>query len=118
MKSLLPANNLKAPFIDTVASVNQRGISFSSKQSTRELDDSAVTFGVLVDRLPSELLSEIFICYLPDNGFSVFPEPLDAPLLLCSICRRWRTIATMSPRLWSSLAMDEKGSIPLAQLWL
>ncbi|KAF7337966.1 hypothetical protein MVEN_02020200 [Mycena venus] len=59
--------------------------------------------------LPPELLSEIFVHCLPvDNKFRLplKPNPTDAPLLLCAVCRLWRNTCLRTPRLWSSLFLE------------
>ncbi|KAJ7720030.1 hypothetical protein B0H16DRAFT_1224947, partial [Mycena metata] len=48
---------------------------------------------------PAELISEIFIACLPDNG-RVQPSRHTAPLSLARICRHWREIALSTPQLW------------------
>ncbi|KAJ7154283.1 hypothetical protein C8R46DRAFT_448588 [Mycena filopes] len=55
--------------------------------------------------LPPEILGEIFMHCLEGLG-EIVPNPKNAPLLLCNICRRWREVALSTPRLWSSLAVD------------
>lgn len=57
-----------------------------------------------IDKLPVELWAEIFYICLPSQTF-ITPDPLQAPLLLCQICRSWRAIATGTPLLWSALAI-------------
>lgn len=57
-----------------------------------------------IDKLPVELWAEIFYICLPTQTF-ITPDPLQAPLLLCQICRSWRAIATGTPLLWSALAI-------------
>ncbi|KAJ7489475.1 hypothetical protein FB451DRAFT_1081102 [Mycena latifolia] len=72
--------------------------------------------------LPPEVLSEIFTrCILDTRARPNFAE---APLLLCNICRHWRTIAILTPALWSSLELTFKFSlfrsnfIDLLEIWL
>ncbi|KAJ6532686.1 hypothetical protein DFH09DRAFT_1370184 [Mycena vulgaris] len=55
--------------------------------------------------LPNEIVSEIFIHFLP-----VYPErpPLigpGSPTLLGQICRKWREIALTTPALWRAVAL-------------
>ncbi|KAJ6531150.1 hypothetical protein B0H19DRAFT_1273368 [Mycena capillaripes] len=60
---------------------------------------------------------------LPDHDF-ITPHPTEAPLILCSICHRWREVALSTPGLWSSLFLDfdamvaEEGCADLYQMWL
>ncbi|KAJ7068631.1 hypothetical protein C8F01DRAFT_1247128 [Mycena amicta] len=60
-----------------------------------------------VSTLPNEIVSEIFIHYLP-------PYPACPPLLgdgsptkLAQICRRWRNIAHSTPHLWRAIELFE-----------
>ncbi|KAK6980647.1 hypothetical protein R3P38DRAFT_3117511 [Favolaschia claudopus] len=55
--------------------------------------------------LPFELYSKIFLHSLPANGVAR-PHPHESPLLLLQICRRWRTIALATSKLWDSLFME------------
>ncbi|KAJ7161832.1 hypothetical protein C8R43DRAFT_315123 [Mycena crocata] len=56
--------------------------------------------------LPNEILSEIFVQFLP-----VYPRPppltgLLSPTLLAHICRTWRGIAHATPALWRAISLD------------
>ncbi|KAJ7639753.1 hypothetical protein DFH06DRAFT_1335422 [Mycena polygramma] len=58
-----------------------------------------------VSTLPNEIVSEIFIHFLP-----VYPKcpPQTgrlSPYLLCRICRKWRNIAFATPALWRAIAI-------------
>ncbi|KAK7453571.1 hypothetical protein VKT23_011848 [Stygiomarasmius scandens] len=53
-------------------------------------------------RLPSEILSEIFVHCLP-QGRNATRSLTDAPLLLGQICRVWREVSLSTPYLWTSL---------------
>ncbi|KAJ6490701.1 hypothetical protein C8R47DRAFT_456797 [Mycena vitilis] len=48
--------------------------------------------------VPNEILAEIFVHCLPGHDF-VSPDLATAPLVLCGMCRRWREVATSTPRL-------------------
>ncbi|KAJ7743110.1 hypothetical protein B0H16DRAFT_1890024 [Mycena metata] len=80
------------------------------KQSTLVRSaDGAVSFAPInrfALTLPPELTSEIFLHCLPDAEFICPDDPLDAPLLLCHICRQWRHVALTTPGLWASLYID------------
>ncbi|KAJ7762478.1 hypothetical protein B0H16DRAFT_515485 [Mycena metata] len=59
-----------------------------------------------LNHLPPEIVSEIFIQFLP-----LYPEapPLSgslSPLLLGQICRRWREIALSTPKLWRAIQFE------------
>jgi hypothetical protein len=70
------------------------------------------TYPVLT--LPGEIVSEIFVHFLPD--FPQYPPPIGllSPYLLCQICRKWRDIALATPALWSviSLSFNKVGRVP------
>ncbi|KAF7363904.1 F-box domain-containing protein [Mycena sanguinolenta] len=57
--------------------------------------------------LPPELLAEIFYFCLPFHDERPhIPDPNDAPLVLCAVCRQWRNVALNTPWLWSSICFD------------
>ncbi|KAG1874359.1 hypothetical protein F4604DRAFT_740487 [Suillus subluteus] len=53
-------------------------------------------------RLPSEVLSHIFVHCLPEDKY-LSPALELAPVLLTRICRRWREVAVGTPSLWCRL---------------
>ncbi|KAJ7359347.1 hypothetical protein DFH08DRAFT_769263 [Mycena albidolilacea] len=69
--------------------------------------------------LPTEILADIFVKCLPTpseseyswisvvDGFHTL-SPSHAPLLVSSVCRRWREVALSTPRLWLSLDLHRK----------
>ncbi|KAG1886172.1 hypothetical protein F4604DRAFT_1724979 [Suillus subluteus] len=59
----------------------------------------------LISRLPTEILSEIFLYCLPEDEHLLYASR-QAPMLLTRVCRRWREIAVGLPRLWCSLQVD------------
>ncbi|KAJ7866328.1 hypothetical protein B0H13DRAFT_1898144 [Mycena leptocephala] len=63
--------------------------------------------------LPNEIVSEIFIHFLPT--YHRFPPltGLFSPTLLTHICRTWREIALRTPALWS--AISAYGDVPSEQ---
>ncbi|KIK37619.1 hypothetical protein CY34DRAFT_49080, partial [Suillus luteus UH-Slu-Lm8-n1] len=50
-------------------------------------------------RLPTEILSQIFVFCLPQDQH-LSPKPGLAPMLLTTIWRRWREVAIGFPKLW------------------
>ncbi|KAF7294317.1 F-box domain-containing protein [Mycena chlorophos] len=95
--------------------VSQRNAELSRlKNQLRQLDDclhASTTFPF--DRLPAELLSEIFI----HSTLSPVDHPRDAveesdhiALLLTQICRHWRAVALQTPPLWAAIAFTLEGS--------
>ncbi|KAG1814006.1 uncharacterized protein BJ212DRAFT_388415 [Suillus subaureus] len=63
------------------------------------------SFSSPIWRLPTEILSEIFLYCLPEDEHWVYSSKL-APLLLTRICRRWRDVAVGLPRLWCRLQLE------------
>ncbi|KAJ7730695.1 hypothetical protein DFH07DRAFT_945363 [Mycena maculata] len=55
-----------------------------------------------VHGLPADIMQEIFVASLPSGRNSIMTEQ-DAPLLLCHVCRLWKSLALSTPRLWASL---------------
>ncbi|KAG1788487.1 uncharacterized protein HD556DRAFT_860599 [Suillus plorans] len=53
-------------------------------------------------RLPTEILSYIFVYCLPEDRY-LSPASRRAPILLTRICRRWREVAVGVPSLWCRL---------------
>ncbi|KAG1740690.1 hypothetical protein EDB19DRAFT_767553 [Suillus lakei] len=78
-------------------------------------------------RLPTEVLSHIFRHCLPEiREFNQLKKPsvLEAPILLTTVCRRWREVAVTMHSLWCRLAVsvDHEGQwkrqIFCYKLWL
>ncbi|KAG1740806.1 uncharacterized protein EDB91DRAFT_1004775, partial [Suillus paluster] len=59
-------------------------------------------FGSALWRLPTEVLSHIFIFCLPEVKY-LSPASKLAPMLLTRICQRWREVAVGMPSLWCML---------------
>ncbi|KAF8230571.1 hypothetical protein L208DRAFT_1438232 [Tricholoma matsutake] len=75
-----------------------------------------------VDRLPVELLGEIFLRCLPDIYF-VLPRPTLAPMLLCQISGHWRQVALATPKLWVRVTVAGRphynySHLSLLELWM
>ncbi|KAJ7073922.1 hypothetical protein C8F01DRAFT_1242213 [Mycena amicta] len=65
--------------------------------------------------LPNEIVTEIFVHYLP--SYPEFPPLIGpgSPTYLLGICRLWRSIALHSPRLWCAIPLND---LEVAQTWL
>ncbi|KAG2044650.1 hypothetical protein BDR03DRAFT_249980 [Suillus americanus] len=63
------------------------------------------SFSSPIWRLPTEILSEIFLYCLPEEEH-VACVSRQAPLLLTRICRQWREVALGLPSLWCRLQLD------------
>ncbi|KAF8171112.1 hypothetical protein BJ912DRAFT_860747, partial [Pholiota molesta] len=62
------------------------------------------TFESPVNKLPYDLLREIFLRCLSENPlYDAQPDTTIAPMLLCHVCSSWRAVALMSASLWSHL---------------
>ncbi|KAJ2914793.1 hypothetical protein MD484_g5599, partial [Candolleomyces efflorescens] len=60
----------------------------------------------LIDRLPIDVLSEIFLFCLPSYLWEMTMDAANAPVLLTHVCRRWREIATSVPLLWAGVKLS------------
>ncbi|KAJ7666157.1 hypothetical protein DFH06DRAFT_268466 [Mycena polygramma] len=69
--------------------------------------------------LPTEILADIFMMCLPVDASRYkndyegrllkkprFLRPSEAPLLVASVCRRWREVAISTPRMWLPLDLN------------
>ncbi|KAF8881993.1 hypothetical protein BD779DRAFT_1675174 [Infundibulicybe gibba] len=54
-----------------------------------------------IDRMPSEILSTIFLHVLPP--FDAMKNPERVPNVLCQVCRLWHAFVLAHPALWASL---------------
>ena len=52
------------------------------------------------DKLPTELLEEIFRHARPDNAGDAYAEEFRYPVALTQVCHHWRTVALGAPTLW------------------
>ncbi|KAJ7212632.1 hypothetical protein GGX14DRAFT_564383 [Mycena pura] len=53
-------------------------------------------------RLPDDILREVFVETLPSTRNTAIIST-EGPLLLCRVCKLWRSIALTTPRLWASM---------------
>ncbi|TDL21661.1 hypothetical protein BD410DRAFT_789405 [Rickenella mellea] len=60
-----------------------------------------------IQKLPVELLVEIFLCCLPTDRF---PDPSrrEAPILLGWVCRVWRSVSLNTPQLWAQITIRQR----------
>ncbi|KAF9525544.1 hypothetical protein CPB83DRAFT_859453 [Crepidotus variabilis] len=54
------------------------------------------------NRIPEDILREIFLRCLPDTHDAVI-HPNESPILLTHICSSWRRVALSTPLLWSTI---------------
>ncbi|KAF8956458.1 hypothetical protein BDZ97DRAFT_2062919 [Flammula alnicola] len=82
-----------------------------------------------IHQLPPEISSEIFHLCIPEHiiDIDLQYEPrenaISAPLILSSVCQKWRQIAQTTPKLWTSvplrLSPKNHSSLPqLAKEWI
>lgn len=63
-------------------------------------------------RFPTEILCQIFLYCMPEDEewkLTSEPDPSVAPMLLTTICRRWRDVVVDMPSLWCKLRMEVDG---------
>ncbi|KAJ6513937.1 hypothetical protein C8R47DRAFT_1190773 [Mycena vitilis] len=96
------------------AQILQMGLSLQClKDEGRLLQDLLDAYRYPVLTLPNEIVSEIFLNFLPN--YPICP-PLIGPLSparLCDVCRKWRDIALHTPRLWRAISWP-----PHINFWL
>ncbi|KAJ6561749.1 hypothetical protein B0H19DRAFT_943110, partial [Mycena capillaripes] len=59
-------------------------------------------------RLPADVVAEVFAACLPADRNAIMSSA-EAPLLLCHVCRAWRSLALSIPHLWASLHIVAPG---------
>ncbi|KAK6977961.1 F-box domain-containing protein [Favolaschia claudopus] len=57
--------------------------------------------------LPNEIISEIFIWFIPPYPDELPPIGSSSPTSLTHICRKWREIALATPQLWRTIVIDD-----------
>ncbi|KAJ7088838.1 hypothetical protein B0H15DRAFT_287330 [Mycena belliarum] len=75
-----------------------------SGQTIEPEHNIADTYPVLT--LPPEVVSEIFVNFLPSYPERPPPSGMFSPILLCQVCRHWRDIALSTPPLWRAIDLD------------
>ncbi|KAJ7467541.1 hypothetical protein FB451DRAFT_394297 [Mycena latifolia] len=74
------------------------------------------TYPVLT--LPNEIVSEIFVHFLPVYPLCPPINGLESPTLLTHICRRWREIALATPALWRAISLTGDQDLHILESWL
>ncbi|KAG1874354.1 hypothetical protein F4604DRAFT_1955372 [Suillus subluteus] len=62
-------------------------------------------FSSAISRLPTEILAQIFLYCIPEDGNGT-PAPYLAPMLLTTVCRRWGEVAVDMSSLWRRLRLE------------
>ncbi|KAF8956474.1 hypothetical protein BDZ97DRAFT_1851695 [Flammula alnicola] len=83
---------------------------------------------LLTQLLPPEISSEIFLHCIPEELVDKDLEhetstAISAPLILSSVCQKWREIALTTPQLWTSVPLrltprSHRSLIQLAREWI
>ncbi|KAJ7789903.1 hypothetical protein B0H13DRAFT_1747319 [Mycena leptocephala] len=75
--------------------------------------------------LPNEIVSEIFIHFLPVYPLCPPLSGIYSPTVLTHICRKWREIALATPALWRAIAVDlilydrvSEAQVDVVESWL
>ncbi|KAF9054220.1 hypothetical protein BJ165DRAFT_1522766 [Panaeolus papilionaceus] len=91
---------------DIKKNINVLNITLNALQRTcDDLDGTIYSYRSLfspIRRLPEDVLGEIFLHTLPSTRNAI-PILSELPLLLTLVCKKWRSIAQSTPRLWSRL---------------
>ncbi|KAJ7720928.1 hypothetical protein B0H16DRAFT_1792211 [Mycena metata] len=74
-----------------------------AEQETLQERLDAYTYPVLT--LPPEVVSEMFVHFLPVYPKRAPQKGLLSPITLCQICRLWREIAFSTPSLWRTVTI-------------
>ncbi|KAG1734637.1 hypothetical protein EDB19DRAFT_1911039 [Suillus lakei] len=94
-------------YIETV----RKGVSNRPRQLIEEkanivqTNDSNRGSSAAIWRLPTEILSQIFLYCLPEDEY-LSPTSSMAPMSLTATCRRWREVAVGLPSLWCKLWLE------------
>ncbi|KAK6977957.1 F-box domain-containing protein [Favolaschia claudopus] len=115
MLTSLEADRRRIPVLETqILELQQALLALQTEKDVVQSRLDGYRYPVLT--LPNEIISEIFLCFIPSYPH---PPPLagsTSPTLLTHICRTWREIAIAIPQLWRALDFtDEAPIIPLEQ---
>ncbi|KAF9449139.1 hypothetical protein P691DRAFT_577674 [Macrolepiota fuliginosa MF-IS2] len=64
----------------------------------------------VTEKLPDELLAEIFLMLVSDRGIELAEDWLDTywhRLQVMGVCRKWRDVVVSDPRLWTNILVQE-----------
>ncbi|KAG1776792.1 hypothetical protein EV702DRAFT_1279018 [Suillus placidus] len=89
----------------------KNGVSYRRRQLVEEnvkivqSNNSHREFSSAFWRLPTEILAQIFLYCIPETEHWT-PAPYLAPMLLTTVCQRWREVAVDMPDLWRRLRLE------------
>ncbi|KAJ6478073.1 hypothetical protein C8R47DRAFT_1051312 [Mycena vitilis] len=119
-----PVDADRARVVELAAEITMLELSLSALRDERmrvqaRLD--AVKYPVLT--LPNEIVSEIFVHFLPFYPLCPPFVGMLSPTILTQICRRWREIALATPDLWRAMAFLGRKAIidrhlQISTMWL
>ncbi|KAJ7856793.1 hypothetical protein B0H13DRAFT_2576342 [Mycena leptocephala] len=101
-RAVLAATRLRIADIDAqILELERTYRSIQEEKAVLQEQLDAYVYPVLI--LPPEIVSEIFVHFLP-----TYPKPppktgLLSPNILCQVCRTWREIALSTPALWRAV---------------
>ncbi|KAJ7867717.1 hypothetical protein B0H14DRAFT_2439675 [Mycena olivaceomarginata] len=72
------------------------------REKLRQFIDAHLALLSPVRRLPDDIVRTVFTSTLPTSRNPTIGSD-EAPLLLCRVCKSWRTVALTTPRLWASM---------------
>ncbi|KAJ7919486.1 hypothetical protein B0H13DRAFT_245365 [Mycena leptocephala] len=72
------------------------------REQLKQFIDAHLALVSPVRRLPEDIIRAIFLASLSTHRNPAISSE-EAPLLLCQICRLWRSIALATPRMWAAI---------------
>ncbi|KAJ7087032.1 hypothetical protein C8R43DRAFT_1244879 [Mycena crocata] len=113
MSGVLEADRTRLESVEAEIELLERGLVQLriERASIRERLD---TYKYPVLTLPNEIVSEIFLHFLPSYPECPSPAGLSSPTLLTHICQKWRQIALTTPYLWRAILFPSD-FVPSAQ---
>ncbi|KAJ7507099.1 hypothetical protein B0H11DRAFT_1849617 [Mycena galericulata] len=104
-RAALATDRARIADIDARISALEQSLRALQEEKTSVQDRlDAYTYPVLT--LPNEIVSEIFVHFLPPYPKRPLIIGLRSPILLGQICRKWREIALSTPALWRRVAVS------------
>ncbi|KAG2072470.1 hypothetical protein BDR04DRAFT_413481 [Suillus decipiens] len=84
---------------------DQNGVSYRQKAKHVQSNNSHRGLSSPISLLPTEILAQIFLYCVPaDENWT--PVPHLSPMLLTTVCRRWREVAMDMSTLWCRLRLE------------
>ncbi|KAJ7633374.1 hypothetical protein DFH06DRAFT_1437942 [Mycena polygramma] len=108
MISVLEADRARLSYLE--AQIVLLEMSLSALRSEKmEVQERLDSYKYPVLTLPSEMVSEIFVAFLPAYPRCPPLRGTSSPTLLTQICREWREIALATPALWRAIRLSLPG---------